>query len=86
MCAFAATKVGDSVHGNDRVTFGTFTNDVADTGGVIDTGLATVEYFNANASSAVEPVQVNDTFPATDGNVTIVTAADVDGFWQAYGK
>lgn len=77
--AFAASKSGESVFGNKRVTYGTFTQGDGDTGGAVDTGLSTVDFFQASYMTDAS----ND-----DGTVTITTADpgdDQSGFWFAFG-
>ncbi|MEW6295958.1 MAG: hypothetical protein AB1467_06785 [Candidatus Diapherotrites archaeon] len=86
--AFAYTVSGRSVYGNKRIAWGTFTNGLADTGGDIVTGLKIVEFISLQlkgiAVDANAPV-VNETLPLSGGNVTIVTTADADGYWWAFG-
>lgn len=77
--AFAATQTGESVFGNLRVMYGTYTQANGDTGGDIQTGLGQVVSFQATAATK----QVTD-----KGKVTITTAdpaGDVTGYWMAYG-
>lgn len=86
--AFASAISGSTVFGNKRVTWGTFTNAGGDTGGNIDTGLGTCEFIalqsGGTAVIATAPV-VNETLPIAGSAVTIVTAADEDGQWWAFG-
>jgi hypothetical protein len=86
--AFSSTITETTVFGNKRVAYGTFTNGGSDTGGDIETGLDRVDAIHlVHSGSAVvasAPV-VNETFPLASGDVTIVTVADADGFWIAYG-
>lgn len=67
--------------GSRQIVYGTFTNAVADTGGTISTGLNVVESVIltgfATGSHYVSAV--------SGGAVTIVTAADLDGYWTAFG-
>ena len=75
--------------GNKRVAYGTFTNGGSDTGGDIETGLNRVDFIHLQVrGSAVDTnaPAVNETFPLASGNVTIVTTADTDGIWVAYGN
>ena len=77
--AFAATQTGESVFGNLRVMYGTYTQGNTDTGGDIQTGLGQVMFATATAATK----QVTD-----KGKVTITTAdptADVTGYWMAMG-
>ena len=77
-----------SIFGDKSVAYGTFTNGASDSGGDVKTGLKIVEMFvltvKATTSAATAPV-VNETFPLKGGDVTIVSAADQDGFWFAIG-
>ena len=84
--AFSFTKDGETVAGNLRWTSGTFTN-ATSTGGAIRTGLQKVlGMFLQQKSDAVVASQavVNGTFPCAD-SVTIVTANNAAGYWQAFG-
>jgi hypothetical protein len=70
-----------------RFRSGTFTNGGSDTGGDIYTGLQKVEgMFLQQKGSAVVAAQpsVYETFPKADP-ITIVTTADADGYWIAFG-
>jgi hypothetical protein len=85
---FASSVTKETVFGNMRVRMGTFTQESNTTGGDIKTGLNTVASIlvqpkgsAVTANSAV----VNETLPLAGGDVTIVTDADVDGTWIAYG-
>lgn len=83
--AFAYTTTSNTVFGNKRIVFGTFTNGVSDTGGEIATGLTTVDFFIPIGSSLPLTAQVNETLPLASGTVTIVTDPDLDGYWMAIG-
>ena len=77
--AFAATQTGQSVFGNLKVHYGTYTQAGGDDGGDIQTGLGQVDSFQATAATK----QVTD-----KGKVTITTAdpgEEVTGYWMAYG-
>lgn len=87
--AFSSTITETTVFGNKRVAYGTFTNGVSDTGGDIETGLNRVDFIHLQVTgSAVDTnaPAVNETFPLASGNVTIVTTANTDGIWVAYGN
>lgn len=75
--------------GVKKVVTGTFANDDGSTGGDIETGLRRIEYFalqhTGTAVVASAPV-VNETFPTTVGNMTVVTVANTSGVWIAYGE
>lgn len=85
--AFSSTKNNESVFGDLRTTAGTFTNAGGSTGGDIYTGLQKVQFMMLqHGGSAVvgdQPV-INETFPKADP-ITIVTTADADGYWIAFG-
>ncbi len=87
--AFTSTKTGETVWGDKRVTWGTYTNSVGSgTGGNIDTGLVMCEMLTIipsySAVAANAPV-VNETFPVAGSAVTIVTDAVMNGYWLAFG-
>ena len=78
--AFAATKTDETIFGDKRVSFGAFTQVSGDTGGAINTGLASLAYFHASYMTA----QSN-----ASGVVTITTAdpqGSQSGFWFAIGN
>lgn len=89
--AFAYTTNNDGIPnfvGDRKIVTGTFTNGGADTGGDIETGLSVVEHFQIqHTGSAVvaSAAVVNESLPLQSGTVTIVTVADADGTWIAYG-
>lgn len=83
---FTSTRIRvPNFFGHKRVTYGTFSNDT--TGGTIDTGLRTVEFFSiqhtGNAAIAESP-SVNETFPC-DRYVKIVSTSSKSGLWMAIG-
>ena len=84
--AFVSAVTRETVFGNVRIKWGTFTNDT--TGGDIATGLTRVHFLVAqhsgDATVASSP-SVNETFPLSGGDVTIVTTASADGYWLAIG-
>jgi hypothetical protein len=86
--AFKFDKITEWVDRGARHTCGTFTNGGADTGGDIYTGLSQVLgmelQLKGSAVVADDPV-VNESFPCHDP-VTIVTTADADGYWHAFGS
>jgi len=85
--AFSSTITETTVFGNKRVAFGTFTGDGGSTGGEIETGLDRVDmiHLQQSGSSAVNATSINETLPLASGDVTVVTAPDMVGFWIAYG-
>lgn len=85
--SFSFTKTGDTVHGSTRVTSGTFTSAGGSTGGDIYTGLQKVlgMILQQNAAAVVaSQAVINETFPKADP-ITIVSAANAAGYWQAWG-
>lgn len=86
--AFAYTKTQETVFGNKKVIWGTFTNGGSDTGGDIETGLTNCDGLiiqqTGSAVTTGAPV-VNETFPVAGGSITVVTDADADGVWYAWG-
>lgn len=88
--AFTINESGlPNTAGDRKVVTGTFTNTDGDTGGSIVTGLSRVEFFNAQhtgtAVVASAPV-ANKAFPTADGTIPVVTVADANGVWIAYGR
>lgn len=74
--------------GAKKMAWGTYANASGSTGGNIDTGLKVVESMSLQpkgtaviATAAV----INETLPCDGSAVTIVTAADENGTWQAIG-
>lgn len=93
--AFSSTQTGRVPLGDQFLVYGTYTSDGGSTGGDISTNLQVVNTFNLQPKgAAVLATQdvVNETFPlynnpiSNDTKVTIVTAADSVGYWQAIGK
>ena len=86
--AFAYAITGQTIFGNKRIVYGTFTNGGAGTGGDIATGLTSCEaiflQLKGAAVDANAPV-VNETLPVVGGAITIVTTADADGTFMAFG-
>ncbi len=79
--SFSATPTKRQVFGQQRVVIGTFTQVSGDTGGVVNTGLASIDYFNASCD--VISVTLNG------GAVTVVTkdpVANQNGYWEARGR
>jgi hypothetical protein len=85
--AFSASKTGEHVVGDLRMTCGTFTGG-GDTGGNINTGLHQVVTMSLTArgsSIVADAPTINETFPCDGSAVTIICTSDKDGYWQAYG-
>lgn len=87
--AFTSTITDRSKMATKNVTWGTFTNDGGSTGGDVNTGLTVCDglYLIKNGD-AVDASQyaVNETLPVAGSAVTIVTTADVSGYWWAFGR
>jgi hypothetical protein len=82
--AFASTVTDQTVVGNIRMVYGTFTNGETDSGGDITPGLDNVRGF-----SCVPTGQVGATMPKysfASGVITLVTDNGVDGNWIAWGN
>lgn len=76
--AFAATKTGESVFGNLRAIYGTYTND--DTSGEVSTGLAKVKFFQCTGAT------ISGEKSGYPGTVELTIAAEsTGGFWLALG-
>jgi hypothetical protein len=85
--AFSATKKGESVFGNLRMTHGTYDGG-GETGGNINTGLhqcVAMQLTAGGAGIVADAPTINETFPCDGSAVTIITTSDKDGFWMAYG-
>jgi hypothetical protein len=86
--AWTATKEGDSVFGNLRVTHGTYLSTGATTTGNLNTGLHQVVAMQLTASGAgivAGAPTINATFPADGTAVPIIVTAATGGKWVAYG-
>ena len=86
--AFSSEVTRETVFGNVRIKWGTFTTSSTETGGDIETGLTRVHFLVAqhsgDAAVASSP-SVNETFPLSGGDVTIVTTESKSGYWFAIG-
>lgn len=88
--AFTNAIVGRTIVGNKRMHWGTYTNTAGFTGGDIDTGLKSCDHIElqptGTAVDANTPtVNENLSGPINGAAVTIVTTADADGSWIAFG-
>ncbi len=86
--AFTSAVLGNTVFGNKRVKWGTFTTSGTEEGGDIATGLTRVDMMllqHSGASVATDAPAVTETFPLSGGDVTIVTTKSADGYWLAIG-
>jgi hypothetical protein len=88
MGTFAFTVDAQYVQGDKRVHEGTFTSSAGATGGDITTGLSLVQFMELQQNGSVvvgdEPV-VYEVLPIRSA-VTIVTTANVTGWWKAIGR
>lgn len=85
--ALLSSKTGETVVGNMRCTYGTFTGN-STTGGNINTGLhqCISMMLTARGSSIVaDAPTINETFPVDGSAVTIVCTNNTDGYWIAFG-
>ena len=85
--ALLSSIKGQTVFGDKRVTYGTFTGN-STTGGDIDTGLHSVHAMaiTAKGSSIVaDAPTINETFPCSGAAVTIICTNNTDGYWIAFG-
>ena len=85
--AFASTVSGQTVFGDLRVTYGTWTTDT--TTGDINTGLGTVlsmQITGAGSSVVADAPTINETLPVAGSAVTIICTSGTVGYWTAYGK
>jgi len=86
--AFSYEVKKQSIMGTMKVVMGTFTNASGSTGGDIGTGLNKVyhiELQHTGSAVVASAPSVNETMPLDSGAVTIVTVADADGTFIAYG-
>lgn len=73
--------------GNKAWARGTFVSDGGDSGGNIDTGLRMCEFIAMTPKTSAPAAQcaVNETLPVAGSAVTVVTSANVEGYWIAFG-
>lgn len=84
--AFTSSVTETFNMGSKKGVIGTWTNGASDTGGQIDTQLETTEGMlltNKTSVGGNAPV-INATFPSSN-SITIVTDADDDGYFFAWG-
>lgn len=77
------TITKNTVVGDLRFVFGTFTNASGSTGGAIVTGLNEIFYFNSTCGTS-QSGTVNLT-TISGGTVTMTVVSDEDGLWMAIG-
>ena len=74
-----------TVFGNLKIVIGHCAND--STGGDVATGLNNVELFiPVGLGAAAVEIGVNETFPLSGGDVTVVTENAIAFSWIAFGK
>jgi len=79
------TIIRRTVFGNMKVVIGSCAND--STGGDVPTGLRNVESFiPTNLGSSAAELAVNESFPLSGGDVTVVTENNIDFAWIAIGR
>ena len=85
--AFSTTVGGFSVVGGQgmKMKWGTWTNTAGSSGGDVPTGFAYLAGIILNPTSHFNSATPKVTATDSDGDVTIVTEADVDGKWVAFG-
>lgn len=89
--AFTYTKLDQGSMGNKVFAYGTFASSGGDTGGDIYTGLDRVNcmFFSGSGAAVVADFPaINETFTQAglaDG-ITIVTTANAEGYWFAFGS
>jgi len=81
--AFTYTVTKEISAGDIKCVVGTYTNTAGSTGGTIATGLSEVFFFNPNyeVSQATTVTKVTKSY----GTVTILSVANEDGKWEAWG-
>ena len=86
--AFTSAVTERTVMGNKRVHYGTFASADGSTGGDINTGLQVCQFITlqtGGAAVSADQCAVNETLPIAGSAVTIVTTANVTGYWKAEG-
>ena len=90
--AFSSERTGQTVKGNKRVTWGTYTALGASSGNVA-TSLSSCESFviTSNSPAAVAtpcttPLCISETFPLAGGSVTMYCEDNDYGYWKASGN
>ena len=83
--AVTNTTIRRTIMGNKRVVVGSTAN--SGTGGEIVTGLKYIEHFTCNATGGTAAeISVNEAFPLSKGDVTVVTESSVALIWMAIGR
>jgi hypothetical protein len=83
-----STYVGQTVVGNEVMTWGTYTDAGAGAGGDINTrlGMCSKIFFQPyGAAVATNATVVNETFPTSGSAVAMVCDAAQSGQWTAFG-
>lgn len=83
--AMTSVKLGESVFGNKRVTWGSWSG----TGTTVEikTGLAHTEFIGLqmkDSSAVADEPAVNETLPKA-GDITVVMTSGKSGYWWAFG-
>ena len=85
--AFSSTILDRTCFGDKRIVTGTYDGSGVTTGD-ITTGLSRVETFMATAvgsSIVADAPTVNETFPTSDGTITLIFTSGTKGNWIAIG-
>jgi hypothetical protein len=85
--SITTAKLGETIFGNKRVVWGTYTEGGAG-GGDISTKLRLCEGLICQpygATVATNQTVVNETFPVAGGEITIACDASQAGLWFAWG-
>lgn len=80
--ALVATIVGETVFGNQRVLYGTYTKDTGDTSGTLTLKMNAVTSIQVNSSTAAVAVGASWATPT----LTFYGASgDTGGYWMVFG-
>lgn len=86
---FSSTMDRPKQKGTEWEQRGTFTNDVADSGGDVSIAINYCTSFDiqpTGSDTLDKECVVDDTYPITGKSVSILTPAGVDGVWIAKGR
>jgi hypothetical protein len=83
--AITIVKIGETVFGNKRVTYGTYLVSGTATTGDINTGLHHCEYCSLQAGQATIVADAPTISGKVGGIVSIIVTQDTNGYWFAFG-
>lgn len=87
--SFTSSQKYQTVFGNKKVCWGTYTNSTGgDTGGSITTSLDQIDMVQLAASGSsivADAPTLNGTLPLASSSFTIITTANTNGYWIAFG-